>query len=55
MINKDELYGVVRTLLAAVGGLAVGRGWVDSETAVALAGAGATIVVAVWSVRSKRV
>ena len=53
-MNKNELYGVVRTLLAAVGGVAVGRGWMDSETAVALAGAGATIVVAVWSVKSKR-
>jgi hypothetical protein len=53
-MTKDELYGVVRTLLAAVGGVAVGKGWVDSETAVALAGALATIVTAVWSVRSKR-
>lgn len=53
-MNKNELYGVVRTLLAAVGGIAVGKGWVDSETAVAVAGALATIVVAVWSVKSKR-
>ena len=53
-MKKDELYGVVRTLLAAVGGVAVGKGWVDSETAVSLAGALATIFVAVWSVRSKR-
>jgi len=54
-MTKNELYGVARTILAAVGGLCVGKGWVDSETAVALAGAGATIVVAIWSVRSKRV
>lgn len=53
-MTKNEIYGVARTLLAAVSGFAVARGWIDSETAVALAGAGATIVVAVWSVRSKR-
>lgn len=53
-MTKNELYGVVRTVLAAFGGFAAARGWVDSETAVALAGAGATIAVAVWSVKSKR-
>lgn len=53
-MTKNEVYGVVRTILAAVGGVAVGKGWVDSETAVALAGAFATIATAVWSVRAKR-
>jgi hypothetical protein len=54
-MNKNEVYGVVRTILAAVGGYFAGQGMIDSETAVALAGAGATIVAAVWSIRSKRV
>jgi hypothetical protein len=54
-MNKNEVYGVVRTILAAVGGYFAGHGMIDSETAVALAGAGATIVAAVWSIRSKRV
>ena len=53
-MTKNELHGVVRTLLAAVGGVAVGKGWVDSETAMSVAGALATIFVTVWSVRSKR-
>lgn len=53
-MTKNELYGVVRTILAALGGFAAARGWVDSETAVSLAGAGATIAVAVWSIQSKR-
>lgn len=53
-MTKAELHGVVRTLLAAIGGIAVGKGWIDSETAVSLAGAFATIAVAVWSVRAKR-
>jgi hypothetical protein len=54
-MNKSELFGVIRTVLAAVGGFAAAKGWVDSETAVSLAGAVATIIVAFWSVRSKRV
>jgi hypothetical protein len=53
-MTKSELYGVVRTILAAGGGVLVGKGWIDSETAVALAGAFATIFTAVWSIRSKR-
>lgn len=53
-MTKDELYGVARALLAAIGGFGVSRGWIDSETAVALAGALATIVAATWSVKAKR-
>lgn len=54
-MNKNEVYGVVRTILAAAGGVLVGKGYIDSETAVALAGAIATIAAAAWSVKSKRV
>lgn len=54
-MNKNEIYGVVRTILAAAGGVLVGKGYIDSETAVALAGAIATIAAAAWSVKSKRV
>jgi hypothetical protein len=53
-MTKNEVYGVVRTLFAAAGGVMVGKGWIDSETAIALAGALATIATAVWSIRSKR-
>lgn len=53
-MTKNEVYGVARAVLAAIGGFVVARGWVDSETAVTLAGAIATIVAAVWSVKSKR-
>ena len=53
-MNKNEVYGVVRTVLAAVGGVLVGKGCIDSETAVSVAGALATVAAAVWSVKSKR-
>ena len=53
-MNKNEVYGVARAILAAAGGFVVARGWIDSETAVSLAGALATVAAAAWSVRSKR-
>jgi len=53
-MNKEELYGVARAILAAIGGIIVGKGWIDNETAMALAGAGATLAAAIWSVKAKR-
>jgi hypothetical protein len=53
-MGKNEVYGVVRTVIAAIGGVLVGKGYIDSETAVAIAGAVATVAAAVWSVKSKR-
>jgi hypothetical protein len=53
-MGKNEIYGVVRTVIAAIGGVLVGKGYIDSETAVAIAGAVATVAAAVWSVKSKR-
>lgn len=53
-MNKEQLFGIVRTIAAAGFGLLVGKGLIDGETATALAGAVATIGVAVWSVVTKR-
>jgi hypothetical protein len=52
-MNKDKLFGVIRTIAAAGFGYIAGRGLIDGATAEALAGAVATIGVAVWSVMSK--
>ncbi len=52
-MNKDKLYGVIRTIAAAGFGYIAGQGMIDGATAEALAGAVATIGVAVWSVMSK--
>lgn len=54
MMNKDQLFGIVRTLAAAGFGFLAGKGVIDGATAEALAGAVATIGVAVWSVVSKK-
>jgi len=53
-ITGEQVAGVVRAIIAAVGGYFVGQGVVDSETVVAVAGAAATIATAVWSVWAKR-
>lgn len=53
-MSNEELTGIIRTLASAVFGFVAGKGWIDGATATALAGAVATIGVAVWSVLSKR-
>lgn len=53
-MHSKEIYGIARALLSAVGGYLVGKGYVDSETAVSAVGALATLAAAFWSVASKR-
>ena len=53
-MNKSQVFGIVRTLGAAVFGFLAGKGYIDGSTAEALAGAVATVAVAVWSVLSKK-
>jgi hypothetical protein len=48
-MNSDQVGGIVRALLAAIGGFLVARGVTDAGTVNAVAGAVATVVVAVWS------
>jgi hypothetical protein len=53
-MKTDEIGGIVRALVSALGGYLVGQGLVDSETAMTIGGGITTIVVAVWSIYSKR-
>jgi glycerol-3-phosphate dehydrogenase len=48
-MNADQIGGIVRALLAAASGWAVGHGYLDNNTALALSGAVVTIATAVWS------
>jgi energy-converting hydrogenase Eha subunit C len=54
IMNKDQIYGVIRTLAAAGFGFLAGKGYLDGATVEALSGAVATIAVAVWSIASKK-
>jgi hypothetical protein len=54
-MTSVEISGIVRALVAAAGGYAMGKGWgVDAELVATVGGAAATIIVAVWSVIAKR-
>ncbi len=53
-MNKEQIFGIVRTVAAAGFGFLAGKGYLDGASVEALAGAVATIGVAIWSVRSKK-
>jgi hypothetical protein len=53
-MTGEQIAGIVRAIVAAVGGYLVGKGLADAETVAAVAGAAATIAAAVWSVLSKK-
>ena len=48
MINGEQIAGIVRAIVAALGGYLVCQGMVDAETMTAVAGAAATIAAAGW-------
>lgn len=48
-MNADQLGGIIRAVAAAIGGYFVGKGLIDASTVTSLAGAAATIGVAIWS------
>lgn len=54
-MNIEQVWGVVRTVLAATAGAAVVKyGYLDAETTNAVLGAIGVIVVAAWSIFSKK-
>ena len=53
-MTKEQLFGIVRTAAAFGCGILAGKGYFDNATAEALAGAVATIGVAIWSIASKK-
>ena len=53
-MTKEQVGGIIRAVLSAVGGYLVGKGVVDADTAAQITGAVATLGVAIWSVISKK-
>ena len=53
-MSGDQIGGIVRAIVAAAGGYAIGQGWADAQLVAAIGGAAATLSMAVWSFRSKR-
>ena len=53
-MTAEQIGGIARTILAALGGVLVSRGYIDNATMMAVVGALVTIGTAGWSVWSKR-
>lgn len=53
-MTKEQVFGIVRTIAAAGFGFLAGKGYLDGASVEALAGAVATLGVAIWSVVSKK-
>jgi hypothetical protein len=53
-MTKDQIFGIVRTVAAAGFGFLAGKGYLDASMVEGVAGAVATIAVAVWSVAAKK-
>ena len=53
-MTADQFAGIVRAIVAAIGGYLVGKGLVDAETVATLAGVAATAGAAIWSYLSKK-
>lgn len=53
-MDGEQIWGIVRTILAAVGGWAVGKGYLDNDLLTAILGGGGTLFVAAWSFFSKK-
>lgn len=53
-MTAEEIWGIVRAILAAGGGYLVAKGYLDNATLMTILGALGTIFVAVWSVWVKR-
>jgi hypothetical protein len=54
MLSKDEITGVVRTVIAALAGALLSKLNLDAQTITGLAASLTTVGVAIWSVWAKR-
>lgn len=52
-MNSEQITSIIRQILLAVGGFVVGKGWVDNETMLQIAGALSVIIGSVWAVWSR--
>lgn len=53
-MTSEQIAGVIRAVVAAIGGYFVGKGVIDADTVSTIGGAVATIATAVWSVWAKK-
>jgi hypothetical protein len=49
----DKTQGLIRHILTIIGGVAISRGWINEENALAVTGAVLSVIGVIWSWRSK--
>ena len=54
-MSGEQVGGIVRAIVSAVGGYLAGRGMVDGETVLTFGGIFASLGTAIWSVWAKKV
>lgn len=53
-MTSDQIGGIIRAIVAAVGGYFVGKGITDAATVTAIGGAIATLAMGIWSIYSNK-
>lgn len=53
-MTKDQLLGTVRHVLTFAAGIAVSKGYIDSETAMQIIGGAVALSGFIWSWKSKK-
>lgn len=53
-MNADQIWGIARAILAAVGGYFVAKGTIDADWLNTVLGGVGTVFVALWSVFAKK-
>ena len=53
-MNGEQIGGIIRAVISALGGYFVGKGITDAATVTVVRCAAATIAAAVWSVLAKK-
>ena len=53
-MTSDQITGILRAILAAIGGFILAKGWVNAETWAWITGGVLTIGPAIWSVINNR-
>lgn len=53
-MTGEQIGGIVRAVLATIGGILATKGYLDASTWTVIAGAVATIATAIWSYKSNK-
>jgi len=53
-MSGEQIWGIIRTILAAGGGWIAAKGWVDAATLEQVLGAVGVLFVTAWSIIAKK-